>query len=100
MAGKALDQDQQPFDWRSHLAILRGGDGSYCSVLCRMAGRLDGELVAAFDLSLRDSHLVEQPTVPQQFVVPNIAGELAGTLAEYYGSKFSAAPGCCISLKA
>src|SRR5439155_23744810 len=26
------------------------------AVLCGMAGRLDGELVAAFDLSLRDSH--------------------------------------------
>src|SRR5437660_4821504 len=26
------------------------------AVLCRMSGRLDGELVAAFDLSLRDSH--------------------------------------------
>jgi succinoglycan biosynthesis transport protein ExoP len=77
MLEEALDQDQQPFDWRSHLAILRRR--RWLILLPFFAGWLAVWMVSWWLPSIYRSGtliLVEQPTVPQQFVVPNIAGDL------------------------
>src|SRR5437016_2496502 len=77
MLEEALDQDQQPFDWRSHLAILRRR--RWLILLPFFAGWLAVWMVSWWLPSIYRSEtliLVEQPTVPQQFVVPNIAGDL------------------------
>src|SRR5437667_11320281 len=77
MLEEALDQDQQPFDWRSHLAILRRR--RWLILLPFFAGWLAVWMVSWWLPSIYRSGtliLVEQPTVPQQFVVPNVAGNL------------------------
>src|SRR5205807_4673655 len=77
MLEEALDQDQQPFDWRAHLAILRRR--RWLVLLPFFAGWLVVWMVSWWLPSIYRSGtliLVEQPTVPQQFVVPNIAGDL------------------------
>jgi polysaccharide biosynthesis transport protein len=77
MLEDALDQDQQPFDWRSHLAILRRR--RWLVLLPFFAGWLAVWMVSWWLPSIYRSGtliLVEQPTVPQQFVVPNIGGDL------------------------
>src|SRR2546425_1698856 len=77
MLEEALDQDQQPFDWRSHLAILRRR--RWLILLPFFAGWLAVWMVSWWLPSVYRSGtliLVEQPSVPQQFVVPNIAGDL------------------------
>src|SRR5437016_5153050 len=77
MLEEALDQDQQPFDWRSHLAILRRR--RWLILLPFFAGWLAVWMVSWWLPSIYRSGtliLVEQPTVPQQFVVPNIGGDL------------------------
>jgi succinoglycan biosynthesis transport protein ExoP len=77
MLEETLDQDQQPFDWRSHLEILRRR--RWFILLPLFAGWLAVWIVSWWLPSIYRSGtliLVEQPTVPQQFVVPNIAGDL------------------------
>src|SRR2546422_11548821 len=77
MLEEALDQDQQPFDWRSHLAILRRR--RWLILLPFFAGWLAVWMVSWWLPSIYRSGtliLVEQPTVPQQFVVSNVAGDL------------------------
>ncbi|PYV73908.1 MAG: hypothetical protein DMG96_21855 [Acidobacteria bacterium] len=69
MLEEALDQDQQPFDWRSHLAILRRR--RWLILLPFFAGWLAVWMVSWWLPSIYRSGtliLVEQPTVPQQFV--------------------------------
>src|SRR5438309_10646771 len=81
MLEEALDQDQQPFDWRSHLAILRRR--RWLILLPFFAGWLAVWMVSWWLPSVYRSGtliLVEQPSVPQQFVVPNVAGDLQARL--------------------
>src|SRR5437667_12165707 len=77
MVEEALDQDQQHFDWRSHLAILRRR--RWLILLPFFAGWLAIWMVSWWLPSIYRSGtliLIEQPTVPQQFVVSNVAGDL------------------------
>src|SRR5437867_11349966 len=77
MLEEALDQDQQPFDWRSHLALFQRR--RWLILLPFFAGWLIVWMASWWLPSIYRSGtliLVEQPTVPQQFVVPNIAGDL------------------------
>jgi polysaccharide biosynthesis transport protein len=77
MLEEALDQDQQSLDWRSYLAILRRR--RWLILLPFFAGWLGVWTVSWWLPSIYRSGtliLVEQPAVPQQFVVPNIGGDL------------------------
>src|SRR5205807_2152187 len=77
MREEALDQDQQPFDWRSHLAILRRR--RWLILLPFFAGWLAVWMASWWLPSIYRSGtliLIEQPTVPQQFVISNVAGDL------------------------
>src|SRR5712691_623676 len=77
MLEESLDQDQQPFDWHSYLALIQRR--KWLILLPFFAGWLIVWMVSWWLPSIYRSGtliLVEQPTVPQQFVVPNIAGDL------------------------
>ena len=77
MLEEALDQDQQPFDWHSYLALIQRR--KWLILLPFFAGWLIVWMASWWLPSIYRSGtliLVEQPTVPQQFVVPNVAGNL------------------------
>ena len=77
MREEALDQDQQPFDWRLLLALFQRR--RWLILLPFFAGWLIVWMASWWLPSIYRSGtliLVEQPTVPQQFVVPNVAGKL------------------------
>src|SRR5437773_12232403 len=77
MLEEGLEQNQEPFDWQSYVALVRRR--RWLILLPFFAGWLAVWMASWWLPSIYRSGtliLVEQPTVPQQFVVPNIGGDL------------------------
>src|SRR5881392_3760469 len=77
MLEEGLEQNQEPFDWQSYVALVRRR--RWLILLPFFAGWLAVWIASWLLPSIYRSGtliLVEQPTVPQQFVVPNVAGDL------------------------
>src|SRR5437667_5214937 len=77
MLEETEERNSEPFDWHSYLALIQRR--KWLILLPFFAGWLIVWMVSWWLPSIYRSGtliLVEQPTVPQQFVVPNIAGDL------------------------
>jgi succinoglycan biosynthesis transport protein ExoP len=77
MLEETEERNSEPFDWHSYLALIQRR--KWLILLPFFAGWLIVWMVSWWLPSIYRSGtliLVEHPTVPQQFVVPNVAGDL------------------------
>src|SRR2546428_2866955 len=81
MLEETEERNAEPFDWHSYLAVIQRR--KWLILLPLFAGWLIVWMVSWWLPSIYRSGtliLVEQPSVPQQFVVPNVAGDLQARL--------------------